>query len=303
MITRMRSGRAVAIAALLLVALAALPVYAYVGRSIEYSPIEVELISRYTEDRIAYQQLQTAPNLGSDDSLASLLIIKDRKMYLLKDGFDDPRVVRTQQLLIEKESAIIGDVWVNKINGKPDYIRITDRRIELMKNFGEEFVSRQFGSFYTSVRNAFLSKHAQTFRQLMNNRAESGLVVERLPLPKPLYLGAPEEPAKYATYVIGKTIDEKLYYAIDADGDGVTETFTVSIPDGFHWGYKSGPNIILIINNSDEEIKGIIGKLAHEAYYGTPDEEKNIIQNFPKDSDIIQEFNLDATVRASDTKK
>ncbi|MGV7929425.1 MAG: hypothetical protein AB2L13_11050 [Spirochaetota bacterium] len=303
MMTRMRSGRAIALAMVLLVAVAALPVYAYLGKSIDYLPMEVDAISRYSEDRIAYQQIQTAPNLGSDDSLASLLIIKDRKMYLLKDGYDDPRVVRTQQLLIEKESAIVGDVWVTKINGKPDYIRITERRIELMKNFGEEFVSRQFGSFYTSVRNAFLSKHAQTFRQLMNDRAESGLVVERVPLPKPIHIGAPDEPIKYATYVIGKTIDEKLYYAIDADGDGVTETFTVSIPDGFHWGYKSGPNIILILNNADEEIKGIIGKLAHEAYYGTPDEEKNIIQTFPKDSDIIQEFNLDAAVRAADTKK
>jgi hypothetical protein len=303
MMKRMKSGRVIAIAMLLLIALAALPVYAYFGKSIDYLPIEVETISRYTEDRIAYQQIQTAPIPGSDDSQAGLLIIKDRKMYLLKDGYDDPRVVRTQQLLIQKESAMVGDVWVNKINSKPDYIRITDRRIELMKNFGEEFVSKQFGSFYVSVRNAFLNRHVQTFRQLMNNRAESGLVVERVPLPKPLYVGAPDEPTKYATYVIGKTIDDKLYYAIDADGDGVTETFTVNIPDGFHWGYKSGPNIILILNNTDEEIKGIIGKLAHEAYYGTPDEEKNILQTFPKDSDIIQEFNLETTIRAADTKK
>ncbi|HSV96887.1 MAG TPA: hypothetical protein VLM75_08140 [Spirochaetota bacterium] len=303
MMTRMRSGRAIAMVMLFFVALAALPVYAYLGRSIDYIPIEVETISRFTEDRIAYQQFQTAPNLGRDDSLASLLIIKDRKMYLLKDGFDDPRIVRAQQLIIEKQSAILGDVWVNKINDKPDYIRITERRIELMKNFGEEFVSKQFGPFYISVRNAFLNKHIATFRQLMNDRAESGLVVERIPLQAPIYIGAPNEQTKYATYVIGKTIDERLYYAIDADGDGVTETFTVSIPDGFHWGYKSGPNIILILNNTDEEIKGIIGKLAHEAYYGTPDEEKNIIQTFPKDSDIIRQFNLDAAVRASDTKK
>jgi len=303
MMTRMRGGRAIAIAILLLVAVAVPPARAYFGRGIDFMPIEVETVSRYNEDRIAYQQIQTAPNLGRDDSVASLLVIKDRKMYLLKDGFDDPRVVRTQQVLLEKESAIVGDVWVNKINGKPDYIRITDRRIEVMKNFSEDFVAQQFGAFYTSVRNAFLKKHVQVFRQLMTNRAESGLVVERVPLPKPIYVGAPDEPTKYATYVIGKTIDEKIYYAIDADGDGVTETFTVNIPDGFHWGYKSGPNIILILNNTDEEVKGIIGKLAHEAYYGTPDEEKSIIQTFPKDSDIIQEFNLDAAVKASDSGK
>jgi len=33
--------------------------------------------------------------------------------------------------------------------------------------------------------------------------------------------------------------------------------------------------------------------LCNWAYYGTPEEEKEILQNFPKDSDIINEFKLE----------
>jgi hypothetical protein len=97
MMTSIRGGRAVAVAALLLVSVAVLPVHANLGRSIDYLPIEVETISRYSEDRIAYQQYRPRRTLAATISVASLLIIKDRKMYLLRDGFDDPRVVRTQQ--------------------------------------------------------------------------------------------------------------------------------------------------------------------------------------------------------------
>ena len=241
MMTRMRGGRAIAVAVLLLVAVAVLPVHAYLGRSIDYLPIEVETISRYSEDRIAYQQIQTAPNLGSDDSVASLLIIKDRKMYLLRDGFDDPRVVRTQQLLIEKESAIVGDVWVNKINSKPDYIRITDRRIEIMKNFSEEFVSKQFGPFYISVRNAFLNKHAQIFRQLMKNCAESGLVVERFRYPS-RSMGLPRADQD-ATHVIGKQ-STKSFTTRSIRRRRDYRNLHRQYPDGF-LGMQVGPDIIL----------------------------------------------------------
>ena len=192
------------------------------------------------------------------------------------------------------ENKPLDDPWENKINSKPDYVRITERKIELLKNFGEDFVSKNFGNFFLSVRNALIKKHVEVFKTLMVDRKESGLIVTRTPLPVPAYLNAPETPTKYKMIVSGKTIDEKLYYAEDIDGDGITETFTVNSPDGFNWGYKSGPNIILILDNKDEEIKGLIGQLCNWAYYGTPEEEKEILQSFPSDVDIINEFKLEA---------
>jgi hypothetical protein len=117
----------------------------------------------------------------------------------------------------------------------------------------------------------------------MINRKESGLFVERTPLPKRAY---DEGPTKFKTIVTGKTIDEKIYYAEDADGDNITETFSVTIPDGFNWGYKSGANIVFIYKNKQENIKNIIGKLTTEAYSGTPEEESIIKNEFPQKDNI-----------------
>jgi len=258
-----------------------------------FKPIIIEEISRYNEDRIAYQhvQKQIAPNM--DNSFSALLIVKDRKIYLIQDGYDNPELINTKHLQMEMETKLIGDLWENKINNKPDYVRITDRKVELLKNFSEDFVSKNFGTFFLNVRNAFIKKHVEVFKKLMVDRKESGLIVTYTPLPVPAYLNAPETPTKYKITVSGKTIDEKLYYAEDSDGDGITETFMVNSADGFNWGYKSGANIIFIYNNLDEEIKGLIGQLCNWAYYGTPEEEKEILQNFPKDSDIINEFKLE----------
>ena len=258
-----------------------------------FQPIVIENLSRYDEDRIAYQHVQkdVSPNL--DNSFSALLIIKSKKVYLIQDGYDNPENVSTKKLQFEMENKPLDDPWENKINNKPDYVRITERKIELLKNFGEDFVSKNFGNFFLSVRNALIKKHVEVFKTLMVDRKESGLVVTRTPLPVPAYLNAPETPTKYKMIVSGKTIDEKLYYAEDFDGDGITDTFTVNSPDGFNWGYKSGPNIILILDNKDEEIKGLIGQLCNWAYYGTPEEEKNILHNFPTDVDIINEFKLE----------
>ena len=266
---------------------------AVIAIDFNFKPIIIENVSRYYEDRIAYQHVQkeVAPNI--DNSFSALLIIKEKKIYLIQDGYDDPSIVATNKLRLEMETKLVGDLWVNKINGKPDFVRITDRKIELLKNFNEDFVSKNFGSFFLSVRNAFIKKHVEVFKKLMVDRKESGLIVSRTPLPVPAYLNAPETPTKYKITVSGKTIDEKLYYAEDSDGDGITETFMVNSADGFNWGYKSGANIIFIYNNQDEEIKGLIGQMCNWAYYGTPEEEKEILQNFPKDSDIINEFKLE----------
>ncbi len=264
----------------------------------DFQPIEIEAISRYFEDRIAYQQIQKDIGYSKDNSIASLLIIKDKKIYLIKDGYDNPREVGLQRMFIESENRLVGDLYVNKIKGKPNFIRITERRVEVLRHEGEEFVSKNFGGFYLNVRNAFLQKHVNVFKQLMFDRKESNFVVERQIIPRPAVLGGTNEPVKYSLKVWGKTIDEKLYYAEDADGDEVTETFMVNSPDGFNWGFRSGPNIIFIYNNKEEDIKQIIGSLVRDAYYGTPDEEKSIIKTFPKDSDIISEFNLDKVVAA-----
>lgn len=308
------AGKTAWVTAVLLVT-AALTGVQVVAKDIQFESIEIEYITRYDEDRVAYQQVEKDVSPLYDNNLATLLIIKDRQVYLLKDGYDNPRDVRQQRLILEMENRLIGDLWQNKIDGKPDYIRVTDRRVEVLKNFDEvkavveskkeakaetatdgkgeakDFVEKNFGSFFSSVRSALLKKHVMIFRQLMRDRRESGLIVDRYPLPKPTYIGAPQV-QKFGISVVGKTIDEKVYYAEDADGDGITETFYVDIPDGFSWGYNSGPNIIFINNNKQKEVQDIIGSLTRDAYYGTKEEEEHILKTFPKDIDIIQQYDL-----------
>ncbi len=268
------------------------------ARTYNYKIIDLEFVSRYFEDRIAFQHIEIDPKPYivdvSDNSIASLLIIKDKKMYLFKDGYDNPDEVKMNTYLIERENKLLPDVWTNKIDDTPDYLRITERRIELLKNVTQEFVAKNYKEKYLKWRDEFIKRHVSIFRALMVNRKESGLVVNRYPLPRKLY---DQGPAKYAITVTGKTMDEKLYYAEDADGDGITETFTVTIPDGFNWGYESGPNIVFIYkckykdDNGAEKnttLKNLIGNLAKNAYYGTELEEKMIQEKFLKDSDIIE---------------
>ncbi|MEJ5361242.1 MAG: hypothetical protein WHV26_04185 [Spirochaetota bacterium] len=63
-----------------------------------FKPIIIEELSRYNEDRIAYQhvQKQIVPNM--DNSFSALLIVKDRKIYLIQDGYDNPELVNTKRL-------------------------------------------------------------------------------------------------------------------------------------------------------------------------------------------------------------
>lgn len=269
------------------------------SKSIPFKILKLEKISRYNEDRVAYQQVEADVSPIIDNSSASLLIIKNSKMYLFKDGFDDPGTVNEQKLLLEMENRIVGDMWKNKIDNKPDFLRITDRRVEVLKNQSQEFVTNNYGDFYTHIRNQFLKKHVAIFKALMINRKDSGLYVKRTPLPKKAF---DEGPTKFKTIVSAKTLDEKIYYAEDADGDNITETFYVSIPDGFNWGYKSGPNIIFIYKNKQEDVKNLIGKLAYEAYNGSPEEEMFIKKTFPAKDEITDMINdltrtVDPTVK------
>lgn len=279
-----KTMRIITIICTCLIAAATLPLFA---REFNFQLIELENVSRYSEDRIAFQHIELPQPLfdkipNTDNSIETLLIIRSKKMYLLKDGYDNLSDINLKRILVsidDKDPKMI-DKELHGITGKPNYVRITERRIELLKkidiNEGEDFVSRTFGKFYTNTRNAFLKKHIEIFRNLIIGRKEAGLFVERVRLPRKLVLGGSEEKFKFATYVTAKSEDEKIYFAADADGDNITETFWVRLGDGFNWGFESGPNIIFIYNNTKDDIKQLIGNLTKEAVFGTSEEE-NII--------------------------
>lgn len=106
------------------------------SKDFPYLEITLEGVSRYNEDRMAYQQVEEVidPEVHQkqDTSTASLLIIKDKNMYLFKDGYDDPKVVEQNRLIREMENRLVlNDMWARAIDGKPDYLVITDRRTEI----------------------------------------------------------------------------------------------------------------------------------------------------------------------------
>ncbi len=269
-----------------------------ISGNIPYKILTVENISRYNEDRLAFQHIEIPyieyQTSKVDNSIASLLVVKDNKMFLFKDGFDDPQVNKKKLIVLQISNSYIPDLWMNKVDGLPDYLQVTERRIELQKKIAggekeqeKKSVSKSLGpnldNLYKTIRDKLILKHINVFKTLMINRRESGLYVVRKPLPKRVY---DTGPTKYYISVTGKTIDEKIYYAEDADGDGITETFSVNLPDGFNWGYKSGPNIIFIYKNKQDDLAKMIGKLTHDAYWGTPEEEKAIEKSFIKENEV-----------------
>jgi len=263
------------------------------SRDLTYKDITIDNVSRYNEDRISYQQVEYVINpeehQKQDTSLASLLIIRDRKMYLFKDGYDDPQIVEQNRIIREMENRLLqNELWEREIDNKPDYLRITDRRTEVLKKViisgNNENLAQRYSDFYVKMRDSFIQKHIGIFKALMINRKDSDMDVIRKPIPKALNY---DGPTKYFLCVTAKTKDGVVYYAEDGDGDGITETFSVELPDGFHWGYKSGPNIIFILKNKQENIKAMIGTLTKDAYEGFPEEEKIINKQFDQlDKDI-----------------
>jgi len=250
------------------------------SRDLTYREINLESVSRYSEDRIAYQHIEYIVNpevrQQQDPSVASLLIIKENKMYLFKDGYDDPKVA--EQNYLERslsQRLTFNETWERDIDGKPDYLLIYDKRKEMLRNIippgSKESLNERYTKFYTDMRNAFIQRHVNVFRQIMLNRMDVEFKINRVPIPKRIN---DDGPTKYHTSVTAKTKDGRIYYAEDADGDGITETFSVDLADGFNWGWKSGPNIILILKNKQEDIKNIIGNLVKEAYEGSPEEIK-----------------------------
>lgn len=266
----------------------------------KFSLIAPDKISDYSHDRIAFQRIEKHPDPSKDDftenysvskdnSVENLLIIKDKKIHFIADGYDSvPDVLRTK-IIMDSENKYIenNDFWKNKINGKPDYVRILYRRNDVMINTNEEFVTNNFGTFYKSVRDRFLKLHVEKYRLLLRNRSESKLTITKRLLS---YSVNPEKAddirKRYFISAKAKSLDGIVYYCEDADGDGITETFTASLDDGFDWGIDSGPNTILISGNTDKDIETLIGKLVNESVHGTVEEEKKLFQQFPTEKEV-----------------
>jgi len=281
-------------AVLIIIFFISLPVTA---KDLSYLEIDISKISRYNEDRITYQQVEyivdPEQHQSQDTSVATLLIIRDRKMYLFKDGYDDHKIVEENRIIKEMENTLIqNELWVRSIDNKPDFLIITDRRREIMKRITTkptDNISDSYGNYYQKIRDTFINEHIKVFRSIIINRSDSDVEIIRRPNPKRLGY---EGETKYYTSVTARSKEGVIYFAEDSDGDGITEAFSVDLPDGFNWGYKSGPNIIFIYKNSQENIKAMIKDLAREALEGTSEEENIINKEFTTlESDTMKLIN------------
>ncbi|MCL1911890.1 MAG: hypothetical protein FWG13_06770 [Leptospirales bacterium] len=259
-----------------------------VSQEVPFQFINIERLSRYSENRVAYQHFEKEFSPFIDNSIALLLIIKDSKVYLIIDGYDDPDVVENLRFEDSQQTTLNPDFWPAKISGKPNFIRITDRRQDLIRSASAEFTEKNYGELFTTMREAFLKRQVAMFRALLMNRRENSVTVERTPIPRKLN---DENPVRYKITVKAKGANNVVYYAEDGNGDGITETFTVSLADGFNWGDKTGPNMVNIQGNKQEDIANIIGKLTDYAYNGLPEEEETIRQSFSTEQvkDMIED--------------
>jgi hypothetical protein len=274
------------------------------SNNMKYKLVDVKNVSRYYENRIAYQQVER-PYIENkvdkeDNSIACLLIIRETKVYLFKDGYDNPKYVDMEERRYNVAYTLIDkDLWLNKIDNKPDFLTVADRKIEVFQRIDtvnkegaqpaqdQSFVSTNYAEYYKKVRDSFLKRHTEIYKSLVLNRTDSNLIYKRELLPMKLY-SKDYDPRNQKYYLSIKAYSPEgtYYFAEDSDGDGVTETFIVSAADGFNWGSNSGPNLVFIVNNSQDEIKAIIGDLVKNAYHGYPEEREKIKTGLPKTEDV-----------------
>jgi hypothetical protein len=263
------------------------------SKDLSFTFLDVKKVSSYDNDRLAFQHFEKAPNEvtadKTDNSVALMMIIKDKKIYFFQDGYDNPEQVYFNKISYDQGNQYMPDIWLNKVDGIPDFVQVMDRRIEVQRSNVKEWVSSNYKDMYLNVRDKFIKKHVSIFLSLIVNRKDTDMVVTRKLLSKKLY---DTSGPKFAITVSAKTNDGgSVYYAEDADGDGVTETFTVHCGDGFQWGYKSGPNVICIEKNSQKDIQQMIGRISNLAYYGSPEEEQIIKKTFPTSDKVNSMIN------------
>lgn len=253
------------------------------SKDLSFTLLDIQKLNRYDENRVLYQQYESPHNeiTGDvvDNSIAALMIIKDKKVYLFEDGYDSPEQTKLNKIVLDRGNQMLPDMWPNKISNSPNFVLITDRKLEMQRNTTKEWVSNNYKDFYISVRDKFLKKHVSIFFSLIINRMENEISISRRRIPRKIAEG---DQAKYITTVSARTPDGgTVYYAEDSDGDGITDIFTVNSGDDFQWGYGCGPNLVCIIHNTQKDIEKIIGRLANFAYNGSPAEEELIKKTFP----------------------
>ncbi|OHD68762.1 MAG: hypothetical protein A2W19_10890 [Spirochaetes bacterium RBG_16_49_21] len=263
------------------------------SKNFDFRMIDISRLNRYDEDRIAYQQYEKSYDQfridTEDNSIAALMIIKDKRIYLFEDGYDNPEAIRKKAFMYATGNQMSPDLWENKISGNPNFFMATDRKVELLKNNSKEWIASNYKDYYSSIRNEFLKRHVSIFLSLIISRTDTDMIMTRKELPKKI---SDQSPAKYSLSVVAHTKDGgAVYFAEDADGDGITETFTVNTTDGFSWGYKAGANMINIISNTQKDVERIIGKITYFAYYGSPAEELIVKKSFPTQDRISEMIN------------
>lgn len=244
-----------------------------------FTPLNIENLPR-GGDRIVYQHIEKIFSRLADDSFASIVIIKDGRAYLITDGYDDTLEAKKRLEEERQNRAEPTDLWPNKIDGAPDFICITSENGDVLRNTSKDFTDANYGTLFKETRNAFIKRHVAAFKALLFNKRDNSVIINNTPIPQKINDTAP---TKYKSFVKAKAIDGTIYFAQDEDGDGVTETFTANLSDGFSWGYNCGPNIINIVGNSQDDIKALIGTIVADAQSGSEAEQKLIKERVPTD--------------------
>ncbi len=251
------------------------------SKKIEYEDININQVTDYSLDRIAFLHIENDPDgepQKKDNSIESLLIIKDNRMILMKSGYDNPDEVHAlyQQFKAASFSTEIypvekNDIWPAKIKNEPNFMVLTDKRMPIVKKEKKEAAGSNWETYNKlyEVRKDFVNQHVRIFKSLILNQRESNMIVKR----EVIDYFLPEKNKKsggteaggggdskktiivYSTQVWAKSFDGNVYYAEDMDGDGIVETFSVKVSDNFHWGNNVTPNVLLISVNTAEAKK------------------------------------------------
>ena len=205
--------------------------------------------------------------------------------------------------------------YVNAVDGTPDYVLVGDRNgrvpdLERLDVEERQWVQQNFADFYKTVRDAHLKRYINQYKDLISRptKYNARVRITRHVLLKNFLTGeaadrknttvaadmqegnitevkeevpaGEEDTARTVEFLRVDAVgnDGTIYTVIDADGNGITETFLVKEPGTFHWGTVKAPNVVSIFNNREPEVEKLIGDLVAFARRGGDESEMNLVQ-------------------------